>query len=189
MRRFAVGVLAVAVVMLVAGPVFALPTWWNNPDGSETWVRKVGRLTYENLEGPGATSGTLSITDIPNVDIPENYKLLYLVVDWSVVPDPAENGNVGQVLLSWPDNPNPVPMTPVVGDFALGHLEFEYRIEKQPASENLFFKFSGVDLDEKLTINYELQTICYSRDGNVPEPGALVLLAGGLLGLVRRKRS
>lgn len=48
---------------------------------------------------------------------------------------------------------------------------------------NLVSIFADQQALATVTVEY------YAEEGNIPEPGALVLLAGGLLGLVRRKRS
>ena len=210
MKRTLTCVAALVLMLGVAGPVLAAvivppdnppgtpptPDWWQNPPevAKDGWYQKAGTLTYENTIGGGGASGTLSVTDIPNYERPDHYKQLYLVMEWDVEPDPAGDGSVGDVRVSWPGHPSKELMQLVLTstsslDPDYEHREYRYFIPVQPPSEDLYFDYEGVDLDELITIHYHLQTQCFPRDGRVPEPASgLVLLAGGLASVLRKKR-
>ena len=204
---------AVLVLMLgVAGPVLAgvivqpdnppgtcpTPAWWQLPPEDPTqdgWFQKAGTLTYENTVGGGGASGTLSVVDIPNVERPNHYKQLYLVMEWDVEPDAAGNGAVNDVRVSWAGHEAKEPMQLVLTSVSsldpnYEHREYRYLIPAQPPYENLYFAYEGVDLDEKLTLHYHLQTQCFSSNGRIPEPasGLMLLAGGGLASVLRKKR-
>ena len=209
MKKTLTCVAALVLMLGVSGPALAAvivqpdnpagtpptPSWWEEPGpGGPTWYQKAGTLTYENTIGAGGASGTLTVADIPNFELPSHYKELYLVMEWDVVPDPAGDGTVGDVRLSWAGHAAKELMQLVLTststlDPNFEHREYRYVIPRQPPWEDLHFDYAGVDQDELITIHYHLQTECFPSDGQIPEPASgLVLLAGGGLASVLRKK-
>jgi len=188
----AAALLAGFASLAVAGPVpIDPPDWWDVVDPVNKRAR-ADTVTIQNMAGSGESEGTYTIF-LDNLNDPEKYKEVYLVLEWETIDDDNNSIDVDkQVTISWPGGPGAVPMILNVDDLVGPpfHWEYKYRIDPQPGSETVFLQYSGIEVQEKLRLDYDLRTMCFGKeDGTIPEPSALVLLAGGFAGLVRRKRS
>ena len=178
--------------LAAAGPIaIDPPDWWDVDDPINKRAR-ADTVTIQNVAGSGESEGTYAIY-LDNLNDPEKYKEVYLVLEWETIDDDNNSIDVDKlVTISWPGGPGTVPMILNVDDLVGPpfHWEYEYRIDPQPDSETVFLQYSGIEVEEKLRLKYDLRTMCFEKEnGVIPEPSALVLLAGGFVGLVRRKRS
>jgi len=178
--------------LAAAGPIpIDPPDWWDVDDPINKRAR-ADTVTIQNVAGSGESEGTYTIY-LDNLNDPEKYKEVYLVLEWETIDD--DNNSIGVdklVTITWPGGPGAVAMTLNVDDLVGPPFqwEYEYRIDPQPDSETVFLQYSGIEVEEKLRLKYDLRTMCFEKEnGVIPEPSALVLLAGGFVGLVRRKRS
>jgi len=200
MRRV-IFVVMVLVSLSLAGPALALPgltptdppSWWDNAD-----KQRSDTVTIENTAGTGQSEGTYTVF-LENLNDPDRVKEVYLVLEWYTIDDVNGSINVDKdVTISWPGGPQApgVSMGLNVDDQVVDpntgvliyHLEYEHGIRPQPEPETVFFKYSGIDVDEQLVLEYDLRTKCFEGNG-IPEPSGLALLAFGAVGLARRKRS
>jgi len=192
MRRVTFVVTVLASLSLagaaLAGPVPTdAPSWWDNAD-----KQRSDTVTIENTAGTGQSEGTYTVF-LENLNDPDRFKEVYLVVEWYTIDDVNGSINVDKdVTITWPGGP-PAPGVSMVlnVDDQVGppfHWEYEYTIRPQPESETVFFQYSGIDTDEQLVLEYDLRTKCFEGNG-IPEPGALSVLALGAVGLARRKRT
>ena len=165
-------------VVVPEGP--NIPTWWGISDPDRRGDS--GTLTYKNT-GTGTASGSL-IAEVPNLEDPSKFKETYLVVEWSV---DTGTGYLDQdVEINWPGHPTKESMVLEYVRVATPpeHWEYSYVIITQPAEENVYFNYAGIDPNETITVEWEVQTMCF--DNPVSEPGSLGLI--GLALLVGRKR-
>jgi len=197
MRKVLLSMLAAAFLLSLVGPALALPilpatdppSWWDNPDRQRN-----DTVTVTNTGGTGQSEGTLTVF-LDNLNDRTKYKEVYLVVEWDTIDDVNESIDVDKVVtISWPGGPSApgIPMILNVDDLAGPpyHWEYMFEIDPQPESEIVFFSYSGIEVAEQLVIEYDLRTKCFEHEnGTIPEPSGLALLALGVVGLARRKRS
>jgi len=197
MTRTIPGLVAVVLALCLVGNALAgtaqqPPAWWDVVDPVNKRERQ-DQVTIENTGGAGESEGTYTIF-LDNLDDPHKYKEVYMVLQWDTEND--TNGSIqvdSNVTIDWPGHgpPEPMVMTVGPGNGPPYHWEYMFTIIPQPPEETVFLEYSGIEVGEKLKLDYDLRTMCFdlpNGDGTIPEPGVLALLAGGLIGLVRQKR-
>jgi hypothetical protein len=200
MKKAMLGMLAVLVLVSFSGVALAVapsdplgvqspPSWWGDYT-DPTYKYLQGSTEAANTGGTGGNqSGFLAFGFNNDQDLAK-VKDVFLVAEIDthsatvVVQWPGT--------LSWsytPSGGGASPMTLVAdNDPNDDHLELTVvGIDPQPDAETFTVQFTGLGLEEILTLNYDIRSICY-EDDYVPEPAGLGL-AGLALLAVRKRRS
>jgi hypothetical protein len=181
-------IICALALVLMAGSASAVPSWWDDSD-----FNRSDTVTITNESGSGQSSGTFDIF-LENLNLPDHRKEVYMLLSWDTNGDDNNSISVSDVVtISYDPGPDGT-MTQVVDDDTGPpfHWEYEDNVPFQPQNETVHLEYSGIDRDESLVFDYDLRTKCFyvpPPNGAIPEPSALVLLAGGLVGLIRKRRS
>lgn len=200
MKTTMLAMLAVLVLVSFSGVALAAappdplgvqspPTWWGDYE-DPTYKYLQGSTEAQITGGTGGNqSGFLAFGFNNDQDLTK-VKDVFLVAEIDT--------NSATVVVQWPGTlswsytPNgggSSPMDIVPDDNANDdHLELTViGIDPQPNAEAFTVQFTGLDVGETLTLNYDIRSICY-EDDYIPEPAGLGLMGLALLGLRKRRK-